>query len=113
MKVRVLGVRSGIDPCSYECAESLATGVRSLLGADIAVATTGVGGPDAEGLHAPGTVYLGWATSDASGAEYRELGGSPEQVLDGTVDAALRLLVRLAGEDPGGTRQSASSVNEA
>jgi len=33
VKERVLGLRPGIDPCSAECAEQLAFGVRELLGA--------------------------------------------------------------------------------
>src|SRR5687767_3132995 len=62
VKRRVLKVRAGVDPCSADCAEQLATGVRALLDADLAVSATGVGGPDAEDGHAPGTVYLGWSS---------------------------------------------------
>src|SRR5690554_2150753 len=54
-KVDVLGVTAGIDPCSAQCAEELAVGVRTLLRADVAMSTTGVGGPDPEDGHEPGT----------------------------------------------------------
>jgi nicotinamide-nucleotide amidase len=96
VKVQVLGVRDGVDPCSAECATALAVGARSLLETDIAVATTGVGGPDSEDGHPAGTVYLGWATRDGSGADQLQLDGGPEDVLSATVDHALQLLVTLA-----------------
>ena len=99
VKTHVLGVPEGVDPCSAECATALATGVRALLQAGIAVATTGIGGPDAEDGHAPGTVYLGWATADEAGATPLQLDGEPEEVLSATVDHALQLLVRLAEGD--------------
>lgn len=101
VKVAVLGVAEGLDPCSAPCAEQLAAGVRTLFDADVAVSATGVGGPDPEDGHAPGTVYLGW--SDGSGTGHRRLAltGSPAQILDGTVDAALAILEELmAREDP-------------
>lgn len=96
VKTGVLGVPEGTDPCSAECATALAAGVRELLGTDIAVATTGVGGPDPEDGHAPGTVYLGWATAEGSGAHHLQLDGDPEDVLSDTVDHALQILVNLA-----------------
>lgn len=88
----VLGIPSSLDPCSAECAEGLASGVRTLLGADVAVAATGVGGPDPEDGHPPGTVYIGWSTRDGQGHRLLELEGDPDDVLDGTVDGAIRLL---------------------
>lgn len=96
VKVDVLRVPEGIDPCSAECAEALATGVRDLLDADIAVSTTGVGGPGPEGGHDPGTVYLGWASSDGAGFDHLELSGKPDEILEATVEHALRLLAKLA-----------------
>lgn len=92
VKERVLGLIPGTDPCSAACAEQLATGARDLLDADLCVSTTGVGGPDPEGGHAPGTVYLGWATADAVGHRRLALTGDPEEVLAATVEAAVRLL---------------------
>jgi len=101
VKTHVLGVPEGIDPASPECATALATGVRALLGADIAVATTGVGGPDPEDGHPAGTVFVGWATAERSGSEHFVFDGEPERVLAATVDHAVRVLVRLAeGDSP-------------
>lgn len=96
VKTHLLGVPEGTDPCSAECATALATGVRALLETDIAVATTGVGGPDPEDGHPAGTVYLGWATATGTGAEHFQFEGDPEDVLGATVEHALRLLVQLA-----------------
>lgn len=96
VKTHLLGVPEGTDPTSPECATALASGVRALLETDIAVATTGVGGPDPEDGHPAGTVYLGWATATDTGAEHFQFAGDPEDVLGATVEHALRLLVRLA-----------------
>lgn len=95
VKEDVLGLTPGTDTCSAQCAEEIAQGVRGLLDVDIAVSTTGVGGPDPQDGHAPGTVYLGWATADDTGHRYFEFAGTPEEVLDQTVDAAVALLEQL------------------
>lgn len=53
----VVGYRScspGTDPCSSTCAVQLAVGVRSLMGADVAVSTIGVGGPTPRTATNPG-----------------------------------------------------------
>ena len=98
VKERVLGLAPGTDPCSPECAEQLAAGARELFEADVCVSTTGVGGPDPDGGHAPGTVYLGWASRDGVGHRRLDLGGDPAQVLEGAIAAAMRLLTARAEE---------------
>lgn len=95
-KQGVLGVRPGIDPCSAECAEEMAIGVRALLDADVAVSTTGVGGPDPEDGHPPGTVYVGWASAEDVGHALHHFDGAPEDVLAQTVDAAMSALLARA-----------------
>lgn len=82
----------------------MAVGVRWLLSADVAVSTIGVGGPEPEGGHPPGSVFLGWATSDACGHERLSLSGDPDDVLSQTVARALALLVHraTAGRDAPG-----------
>lgn len=91
-KVDVLGVEPDVDPCSKECAEQLAAGVRRLLQADIAVATTGVGGSEPEGGHPPGEVWIGWATADRAGAKGYRFEGEPEEVIEASVRAGLGAL---------------------
>ena len=59
----------GIDPAlikekgavSYEVAKAMAENVRSLLGTDIGVGLTGLAGPDGDGVHEVGTVFVSLA----------------------------------------------------
>lgn len=78
---------------SAEAAEAMATGVRRLLGADVAVAVTGSGGPSAEDGQEPGTVYL--AIDDGSEVRVRRLGlsGEPGEICADSAEATLRLLL--------------------
>ncbi len=92
VKQHLLNVAAGVDPCSAECAEQLAAGGLELFGGDVCVATTGVGGPDPEDGHPPGTVYLGWAMHDQRGHEHLQLDGDQDAVLSATVEAGVRLL---------------------
>ena len=113
VKERVLGLTPGTDPCSAACAEQLAVGARRLFDADLAVSTTGVGGPDPQGGHPAGTVYLGWATADDVGHRRLALIGEPEEVLAATVDAAVRLLAFHAeGLHPSGPRRRRETDGE-
>jgi nicotinamide-nucleotide amidase len=61
--------------------------------ADVAVSTTGVGGPDPQDGHPPGTVYIGWAMDGSHGHRALRLNGDPEHILSQTVTAAVRLLL--------------------
>lgn len=99
VKTGVLGVPEGTDPCSAECAIRLAQGVRDLLGSDVAVATTGVGGPEPDGGHPAGTVHLGWCSGARSGHVLLQIPGSPEDVVRRTVEEAIETLASLL---PGG-----------
>lgn len=91
-KRRLLGVESGVDPCSAACASQMASGVQALLGADIAVAITGVGGPDAEDGHEPGTVYVAVATEHETHWWQRSFSGSPAEIVEQSVRDALEQL---------------------
>lgn len=59
----------GIDPAlieekgavSYEVAKAMAENVRKLLGTDIGVGVTGLAGPDGDGVHEVGTVFVSLA----------------------------------------------------
>lgn len=98
VKEDLLGVSPGTDPCSAACAVQLASGVRRLLGVDLAVAATGVGGPGSQNGHRPGTVYLGWASASGTGHLRLQLAGDPEIVIEQTVRTALALLADRAAE---------------
>lgn len=113
VKERVLGLTPGTDPCSAACAEQLAAGARTLFDVDLAVSTTGVGGPEPQGGHPAGTVYLGWATADDVGHRRLALVGDPEEVLAATVDAAVSLLAFHAeGLRPAGPRRGREDIGE-
>jgi len=96
VKEELLGVSAGTDPCSGRCAEELSAGVRTLLHADVAVSTTGVGGPSPVDGHQPGTVYLGWASPQGRGHKLLRLDGGPDQVVEAAVTAGLNLLAAVA-----------------
>jgi PncC family amidohydrolase len=68
VKVSVLGVPSDLvarhGVVSAECAVAMARGVARLTGADWAVSTTGVAGPDRQDDLPPGTVHVGLVGPD-------------------------------------------------
>lgn len=94
VKQSVLGVTPG-PVVTARCAQEMAAGVRELLGADLAVSTTGVGGPDPQEGRPAGTVFLGWCDARGTGFEEHRFDGDPQDVLDQTTHAALDLVVRL------------------
>lgn len=72
----------GIDPklieekgaVSYEVAEQMAERVRALTGADIGVGVTGLAGPDGDGVHEVGTVFVSMATAESCFVKELHLG---------------------------------------
>jgi len=58
VKFDLLGVPEG-PVVSAQAAEAMASGVRTLLGADVGLSVTGVAGPDEQDGQAPGTVFVG------------------------------------------------------
>ena len=94
VKFDVLGVQPGAV-ITQRCAISMAEGAARLLDADIAVAATGVGGPDPVEGQASGTVCLAATTKDGVtlSAEHH-FDGAPEVVVASAVRSALDLLTR-------------------
>ena len=70
VKEQVLGVPSetieGFGVVSSEVAAAMAEGVRKLTGSDYSVATTGLAGPDGDGVNPVGTVWVGVASARGS-----------------------------------------------
>jgi nicotinamide-nucleotide amidase len=97
-KVSILGVSeetlASAGVVSEECAREMATGVRRLFGADVALGLTGAAGPEPHGGAPPGTVCV--ALVFEGGAESRTLRapGDREQVRRWSEQAALDLLRR-------------------
>lgn len=80
---------------SAEVAEVMAEGIRSRLGADLAVSTTGIAGPEGGSIEKPvGLVYLGLATEAGFRAERHVFGGDRGEVVARTAAYALDLVRR-------------------
>jgi nicotinamide-nucleotide amidase len=91
-KHRALDVGPG-PVVSARAAEQMAAGVAKLLGANLTLSVTGVGGPDKQDDQEVGTIFIGVHSprGELHVAE-RQLGGSPQEIVDSAVVAALRLL---------------------
>jgi len=93
VKFDVLGVTRG-PVVTDSCAREMATGVRTLLGADVALGITGVGGPGPQEGCPPGTVHLALARADGVESRHQVLGGDPAEVVVAATSLALDELVR-------------------
>lgn len=91
VKHDILGVREG-PVITAECARVMASGVARLLGAQAAVATSGVGGPGDQEGKPPGTVYLAADVRGSVTERELSLDGDPEDIIDAAADASLHLL---------------------
>lgn len=99
VKFSVLGVPEG-PVITEECARAMVEAVARLLGADLAVALTGAGGPDEEEGQPPGTVWFAVLAHGRVHAERQRFDGDPPQVVEAATEHALRLLLehaRVAG----------------
>lgn len=72
----------------------LASGVRQLLNADVAVAVTGLAGPGGDEFgHSVGTVFIGYEDKKQSVVKHFVFDGSREAVRSQTIEAALKLIL--------------------
>jgi len=104
VKHRVLGVSETIldnpGAVSEPCARAMAEGARALIGADIAVSTTGIAGPDGGTARKPvGLVYIGLATASETIVEERVFPGDRSAVIDAATVRALELLHHAASSN--------------
>ena len=92
VKHEVLGVPPG-PVVSAEAAEAMARGGRRLLGADVAVAVTGAGGPDPQDGQEPGTIFVG--VDDGTDVQVHELhlDGDPQEICMTAAETTLRALL--------------------
>lgn len=93
VKFEVLGVTRG-PVVTAVCAQEMADGVRTLLGADVALGITGVGGPGPQEGCPPGTVHLAVATQAGTRPLHARLPGDPGEVVAAATSLALDELVR-------------------
>lgn len=93
VKYSLLGAPRGpvvTGPTAIAMAESTAR----LLGADVVVAVTGVGGPDPDEGKPAGTVVLAVASSDTpTSVTQREFSGDPVEVMQQTIEVALQVML--------------------
>lgn len=114
LKASVLGVdphllasRGAVDG---DVAAAMAVGVRTTLGADVGLATTGVAGPEPQGGHAPGTVHVAVATLGGVRVTSAHLPGDRAAVRAGTRDLVLTFAIEVLGRS--GTGEALGSLDE-
>jgi nicotinamide-nucleotide amidase len=97
VKFEVLGVDPG--PVVTEgCARQMAEGVARLLGAQAAIALTGVGGPEDTEEAEAGTVVLAVQVDGRTTVTEHHLDGAPEEVIAAATSRALSALAERLGE---------------
>jgi nicotinamide-nucleotide amidase len=92
VKYQVLGVEPG-PVVTASCAQQMARGVVALTGSELAVATTGVGGPGPTEGKPAGTVFIAVYSPTDEHVEEHHFPGDCEEVLEATTVQALRMLL--------------------
>lgn len=83
---------------SAEVAVAMARAVRTLTGAEVGAAVTGIAGPGGGVPGKPvGTVWFGVSTPDGNEVELRHFPGSRAEVRGAAAAHAIRLLARVTG----------------
>lgn len=99
LKAQVLGVDgarlASVGPVDAQVAQEMADGAAQLLGADVAVATTGVAGPGPADGHEAGTVYIAAIAPWGSVWRLLQLEGQRSQIRAQTVRHVLVLALEL------------------
>ena len=100
VKHKVLGVPVEIlNTCgavSAPVAKAMAEGARTVIGADVAVAVTGLAGPDGDEFGNPvGTVFIGYADEKTTLARECHFSGDRAAVRAQTIEAALALILEM------------------
>jgi nicotinamide-nucleotide amidase len=95
LKASVLGVDAALlaerGPVDADVAVAMAQGVRRALGADVGLATTGVAGPDPQGVTPVGTVHIAVVTPETAVTAELSLSGSRDEIRSATVGKVLEL----------------------
>jgi nicotinamide-nucleotide amidase len=102
VKIELLGIPAELlaenGAVSQPVAEAMAEGGRRRLGADWAIATSGVAGPDGGTVDKPvGRVCVAWASANGVESEQWNLEGDREAIRMATVQHALVGLLRRVG----------------
>lgn len=100
VKHEILGVDQEIlrryGAVSMWTAGAMASGVRKLLKADVAVSVTGLAGPGGDEFgHEVGTVFIGFESQARAIAKKYRFSGDREAVRQQTIRAALKLILEM------------------
>ncbi len=87
----LLATRGPVDP---QVAADMAAGAARIFTAEIAVATTGVAGPESHGGHSPGLVYIGWRSRKSHGVIKADLRGDRSVIREATVAISLQIITQ-------------------
>lgn len=98
VKFGLLGVPEG-PVVTEECARTMATTTARLLGADLVVAVTGVGGPEPDEGEPAGTVWFAVAAPDGVRTAKEVFAGDPPDVLTATTEHAIGMLRETAARE--------------
>jgi nicotinamide-nucleotide amidase len=88
VKHELLGVPD-VPVVSQPSAEAMAEGAARLLGAEVAIAVTGEGGPEPQDDVPVGTVWMAIHDHGRTRSRRLQLDGDPREVVGGTCDAAV------------------------
>ena len=84
---------------SAPVARAMAEGARGGIGADVAVAVTGLAGPDGDEFGNPvGTVFIGYADGHTAFAREYHFDGARAAVREQTIEAAMALILEAVNE---------------
>lgn len=85
-----------VGAVSAPVAESMASGVRKALQADVAVSVTGLAGPGGDEYGNPvGTVYVGYCDDSACMSRCFHFSGSREEIREAAIKAALGFVMEM------------------
>lgn len=96
VKHDLLSVRPG-PVVAEDAAAEMAESATRLLGADVAVAVTGAGGPDPQEGQPPGTVWMAVTVGGETGTQLHHFDGDPPEVIQKSVVAALEQVLAAVG----------------
>ena len=89
-------VRDTCGAVSAPVAKAMAEGARRVIVADVAVAVTGLAGPDGDEFGNPvGTVFIGYADERTAFAREYHFSGDRAAVREQTIEAALALVLEM------------------
>lgn len=105
VKHQVLGVPAqlldSLGPVSQPVAEAMALGACRVLGAQVALSTTGLAGPGGDSFGNPvGRVWIALAWAGQVYAQCCQFTGSRQQVRQAAVAQALAMILNREGEEP-------------